>query len=442
MRTVTRGQPAPLQGAKCSSPSPSGYAGKALDRLCAVSLCLLPALIVSPVGASRRLETTTQYCAVRTGPSTDYNRITMLMPSVPLWAEDKQGDWYRVRLHQALEGWVHQEDLRASDRQGRPMADVANIQVAPYERGVRVTVLLTERIPYRVRQCIGTEQLKLDLFGARLARYGIRCYPIEPFVTSVVPEQVLSDWAEVTLNLKMPVQTGYDVYYAGQRAHLVVDVRRPLAPGGLRGKVVCLDPGHGGGDKGAVGPSGLLEKDVNLAIGLRLRELLLARGATVVMTRQTDASLAPPGSSLRTELSARVLATKRLWPDIFLSIHNNHIGSGDPSSVRGTETYYYSPMSIRPAWAIHNALCRALSSQSRFVGWRPFRVLRETDTPRVLVECAYMSHPQEEAIVRDESFPAVAAEGLLQGLSDYFTSASRSSADAPGAWAGNAARRP
>lgn len=384
----------------------------------AAALLLCTAL--ARCSGERTLITSDPYSPVRSGPSTLFDRITVLEEDVPLWAETKVGGWYRVRLHQALVGWVHDDSVEPQPREtARPQANVTDIAVGPCERGVRVTVFLTSKIPYRVRQCVGTRQLKLDLLGAKLAPYGVRCLPIEAFVTCVVPQQVFTDWVEITLDLDMTQQTGYDIYYASPK-RLVLDIRRPYADGYLRGKTIALDAGHGGADKGAVGPTGLVEKDVNLRIALKLRGLLLGAGARVVMTRDSDTSLKPAGATLRSELTARVLAIKETWPDIFVSIHNNHVGSGAPGSVFGTETYYWTPMSARPAWIIHNALCAQLETQSRFVSWRPFRVLRETDTPRVLVECAYLSHPGEEALLRDDRFLCQAADGILNGLSEYF----------------------
>ncbi len=373
-----------------------------------------------PALSARLLQTSTTYADVRTGPTVDHHRVTVLDKGVPLWAEDKSGEWYKVRLHQALTGWVHQNHVTsgaAADR--RPVADVTSIALESHERGVRLAVQLSRRTPYRVRQRLRPNQLCLDLFGARLAQYSVRRKSSEPFVTSIVTEQILSDWCEITVDLDVIQQTGYEVRFeAGSR--LVLDIRRPYRSASLRGKVIALDPGHGGPDKGAVGSSGLMEKDVNLRICLELRRLLLSYGATVVMTRETDASLASPNASQHTELLTRVLATKQTWADLFISVHNNSVGSGDPSSARGTETYYWAPMAQRPASFIQRSVCAALQTQHRYVAWRPFLVLRETDTPRVLVECAYMSHPRDEALLRSDAFATRTAGGILQGIVDYF----------------------
>ena len=370
--------------------------------------------------AERTVVTSVPYSPVRSGPGMSFSRITELEEGVPLWAETKVGGWYRVRLHEGLVGWAHSASVTPQpDEVPPPRPQITDIAVAPHERGVRVTVMMTGKAPYRVRQLLGASRLKLDLFGARLAAYGLRCLPIEPFLASVQAEQVRAGWAEITFDLDMSRQTGHAIHYAGP-GRLVLDIRGPPKSPGLAGKVIALDPGHGGHDPGAMGPTGLFEKDVNLTIALALRDMLTQAGATVVMKRDRDIALRPPEATQRAELIARVVASRAAWPDIFLSIHNNHLGHGDAAAVAGTETYYHTPMSAQPAWTIHKALCERLGTQSRRVARRSFCVLRETEAPRVLVECAYISHPDEEALLADDAFLHRAAEGLRSGLEMHF----------------------
>lgn len=384
---------------------------------------ILMGILAGSCAAERAVVTSVPYSPVRSGPGMSFARITELEEGVPLWAEEKVGGWHRVRLHEGLVGWAHEACLAPQpDDVPPPRPRITDIAVAPHERGVRVEVMMTGKAPYRVRQLVGARQLKLDLFGARLDAYGLRCLPIEPFLAAVQAEQAQADWVEITFDLDMRGQAGHAVHYAGA-GRLVLDIRGPLKDPGLAGKVIALDPGHGGHDKGAVGPTGLLEKDVNLHIALALRDMLRQAGATVVMTRDRDVALKPPEATQRAELTARVLASRAAWPDIFLSIHNNHVGRGNPAAAAGTETYYYTPMSAQPAWTIHRALCERLGTHSRRVARRSFGVLRETEAPRILVECAYISHPDEEALLADEAFLRRAAEGLRDGLEAHFAEA-------------------
>ena len=100
--------------------------------------------------------------------------------------------------------------------------------------------------------------------------------------------------------------------------------------------LIAIDPGHGGWETGAVGPTGLKEKDVNLDIGLRLDALLNSGGYRTIMTRRTDIALGPPPDP---PLAPRVSIANNAGANIFVSIHNN---SSFSSSAGGSETYHYN----------------------------------------------------------------------------------------------------
>src|SRR6185503_16686934 len=104
----------------------------------------------------------------------------------------------------------------------------------------------------------------------------------------------------------------------------LVDSLDRIDASGLAGRKIAIDPGHGGVFRGALGVHGLTEAEVNLSVGLRLRDLLAAKGATVFMTRDRDRDfLTPADSSLRGDLNERARLANAFGPDLFLSIHHN-----------------------------------------------------------------------------------------------------------------------
>ncbi len=111
----------------------------------------------------------------------------------------------------------------------------------------------------------------------------------------------------------------------------------------LSGKTIALDAGHGGPDGGAESKEGVVEKDINLAITLHLRDYLQQAGALVIMTRETDTDLAEPGtkgySKRKTQdLHNRAELINENHADLFLSVHLNSIPS---QKWRGAQTFYY-----------------------------------------------------------------------------------------------------
>jgi N-acetylmuramoyl-L-alanine amidase len=203
----------------------------------------------------------------------------------------------------------------------------------------------------------------------------------------------------VTLRRKVP----YTI--AAEGTTLVIT----LTDGPVRGHVVVVDPGHGGRDPGAIGPTGLTEKEVNLDIALRLRRLLVADGIRVVMTREADATV---------ELPDRVRIARERGGTVFVSIHANAHARGGPVQS-GTETYFLNAHSQALAQLVQDELVRALGLPNRGVKTANFYVLRESTIPAILVEVAFISHPAEEARLREEAFRERVAEAIARGVARF-----------------------
>ena len=191
----------------------------------------------------------------------------------------------------------------------------------------------------------------------------------------------------------------------------------------LKGKVIAIDPGHGGNDAGAIGPTGVMEKTVTLNVALELEKLLKAEGATVVMTRRTDKTVSPNGAkaSAIEELQARCDVANAAKADIFISIHADSFTN---STARGTTGYYYGetegPMSIRLADCIRKGLCEQIKTPSR--GTKPcnFYVVRNTDMAATLIELAFISNPEEESLLSSAEGVLKCAQGIFDGIEDFF----------------------
>lgn len=192
---------------------------------------------------------------------------------------------------------------------------------------------------------------------------------------------------------------------------------------GLKGKHIVIDPGHGGGDAGAIGPTGVMEKSVTLRVSLELQKLLEEEGATVTMTRETDKPVSPKGDSASAieELQARCDVANKNSANVFISIHADSFTNPD---ARGSTGYYYGKSDTddgqRLADLLRRGLCEQIKTPSR--GTKPcnFYVVRHTDMPATLIELAFISNPEEEQILDSKEGIKKAALGLLNGLKEYF----------------------
>ncbi|EXX85239.1 N-acetylmuramoyl-L-alanine amidase, partial [Paenibacillus darwinianus] len=181
--------------------------------------------------------------------------------------------------------------------------------------------------------------------------------------------------------------------------------------GELAGKLIVVDPGHGGNDPGMVGGTyETLEKKLNLSTSFHLKRALEARGAHVVMTRADDG---------KPELSERVRIGESQGADAFVSVHYN----ASKNNASGLLTFYYADKDEKLARAIEGRLSDGVGGlRSSGIAYGDLHVLRENSRPAVLVELGYLSNPKDEGIVMKAAYQQRAAEAIAEGLADFFAS--------------------
>lgn len=196
----------------------------------------------------------------------------------------------------------------------------------------------------------------------------------------------------------------------------------PLTAGAA---TVLLDPGHGGSDPGAIGVTGLYEKEVNLDIALKVRDELERRGYDVIMTRTTDTYLS---------LQERIMIAEEVKPDILVSIHANSFRRPD---VRGTLVLYYdnrypqqrypaseamnrlSPESRKLAEALLEAAVEAAGTVNRGLLPSSVYMVRMGSVPSALIETAFLSNPEDEQLLKTQEFREKMAVGIANGIERY-----------------------
>ena len=191
---------------------------------------------------------------------------------------------------------------------------------------------------------------------------------------------------------------------------------------GLRGRRITIDAGHGGNDAGAIGPTGVTEKSVTLRVAKEVERLLIAEGATVFMTRTTDTEVSPKGANATDieELQARCDVANNNNSDVFVSIH---MDSYSGKEAHGTTGYYYSLGSQRSrelADKIRSDVIDQIGTQSRGTQSCNFYVVKHTDMPATLIEVAFISNPTEEKLMDSEDGIHKAAQGIVDGIADFF----------------------
>lgn len=196
-------------------------------------------------------------------------------------------------------------------------------------------------------------------------------------------------------------------------------------------KVIVLDAGHGGMDPGKVGVDGQLEKDINLAIVFKLKELLEndeEKRFKVVLTRTDDNGLYSEADSNKkmADMKKRCDIINNSEAAMLVSIHQNSYHS---SSVKGAQVFYYesSEKGKILANSIQNSLVAKLAENEKGRVEKSndnYYLLLNVKCPAVIVECGFLSNPNEAAALSGDEYQQRIAEAIVEGIADYIEKAS------------------
>lgn len=250
------------------------------------------------------------------------------------------------------------------------------------------------------------------------------------FSNSVFSSGVWSKGSGNTVILTLNLRTAGDfygfTYYYDSSNNLVISAKHKPSSS-LSGYTIMLDPGHGGLDSGAVcSVSAIgykLEKNINLSIAQKVKELLEAEGARVIMTRSDDSWVC---------YAERNALVRRNNPDMFISIHCD--SSSDASPI-GTSAYYYRAYSQPLAKAVHNSLVNAykneiyrgepssiISRVDRGTNFYAFRVTRVEQCPAILIEYGFVSNIKECSALQKADNRKILAQATVDGIKSYIAS--------------------
>lgn len=183
----------------------------------------------------------------------------------------------------------------------------------------------------------------------------------------------------------------------------------------LKGVRICIDPGHGGDSIGAVGYVGgeqILEKVLTLKLSLRLRDKLVALGASVTMSRTGDTN---------PSMDSRVDMARNNGTDMLISIHIDG-GGGSGSSVHYFNEYSYEAAGILWEEMHEEEVKRGIGNRAEPVHWSPFQLARCHDTTAFLVECGFMDNSKDREALLDPVYQNLLTTAMTDGIIEYFQS--------------------
>ncbi|MCL5036944.1 MAG: N-acetylmuramoyl-L-alanine amidase [Chloroflexi bacterium] len=314
---------------------------------------------------------------------------------------------------------------------------IKSIQVEdlPGDEGVRIVVIGTGPMQYewhRLRE--PDNRIFIDFGRAVLGGSKVIENLSDPVISQVRAAQFQVNPLPITrvvLALKEPVDVEFLVGKKAGNQLVVLVTHKKIDPESsilrgvgatgfpLTGAAICIDPGHGGSDPGAMNTGvGLSEKYLTLDITDRLTKILTGWGLNVILTRYDDRDVSYQGSTAREELGARVRVANSMGADLFISIH---INASYSSNVNGTSLHYYKQKDKQLADCLLQSVIQKGQRKNQGVRRNRFYVLAHTTMPAALVECCYISNPTEARLLTDPNFRQKLAEGIAEGLRVYLS---------------------
>jgi N-acetylmuramoyl-L-alanine amidase len=332
-----------------------------------------------------------------------------LLPGTRAHLTGRSGDFFRIALDDQLAVWTAANDATLLPDGTPPPRRVArNARVAAADEWVDVVIPVGEKPPYLVEQL--PRALQLTLYGTRATTDIIRYPSTDTLVRLVRWEPVAADRVVFTVELS---RAPYGFLVLWRDGALVLRVRRPPPVDRgrpLRGLTIAVDAGHP--PAGSTGPTGLYEAVPALAISRELERILTARGATVLMTRTSDAPVA---------LGERPVMARRANAHALVSIHLNALPDGvNPFLAHGTGTYFFHPQAEPLARAVQAGMVRRMGLRDLGIFYDNLALARPTWMPAVLCEGAFIMMPEQEAALRTPEFQRRYALGVADGLERYF----------------------
>ena len=315
---------------------------------------------------------------VRSGPGTNHEQITQVHKNEVYEYINEQGQWVQIQLSNDRQGWVAGWLVQKNDQ---TMDKKENSHLSLNYNGTNI-----RSGPSTEASILGrghtNEQFKI--IGKEGSWYEIRFQNQKAYV---------ADWI-VKTQQKQPVN--YETASDSQP--------------NLNGKTIIIDAGHGGRDPGAIGFTGILEKDLTLQTADALKHQLQSQGANVILTRKKDEYLA---------LAVRNYHSLNSQADAFISLHFNSA----PVNIyaNGISSYYYHFKDKHLAALIQQEMVDETRLTDRGVRLGNFHVLRENNKPAVLLELGFLSNKSEEGVVTSPSYHTTVGQGIARGLVRYFS---------------------
>jgi N-acetylmuramoyl-L-alanine amidase len=272
-----------------------------------------------------------------------------------------------------------------------------------------VVIGLQQKLPYHTVQVYNANNnaIEVYIYGAINNSSWIGQVQHLKAIKAIDYQQISNELCKVVILTKSKLHWGHSIYY--QKNNLVIRVRQQPNSLQLKGLTIGVDAGHGGSNDGAIAITGQKEKNITLAITKIVVDKLRTAGATVITTRTADADA---------KNMDRLTMFLKKMPQLVVSIHCNSAG-GNPLRVGGTSAYY-KYIGFKPlAESIYTQMTALPLKEFGLIGNFNFILNSVTDWPNALVETAFISNPEDEEILSDNTKQQNIADAIIKGIEQW-----------------------
>ena len=334
-------------------------------------------------------------------------KIGYIDSMIPLKIIGKVGDKYKIALTPYRDAYIPDDVVLLAPKGTFAGASLTERwQVFGDDKFDYVTLGLSTKLAYQSMQQLYPSTIVVDVFGATNNTNWITQLQNCKEIKNVTYDQLQDGIFRITISLKHTQHWGHSIYYKGNL--LTIKIKQQPATITLKNLTIAVDAGHGGSNTGAGGPTNSSEKELTLAIALKLQQALQEQGAKVIMTRATEKFV---------DNKERILFYRDNTPDLLISIHLN--SSGDPIRSGGTSSMYKYIGFRNLSACIHKRMLQLGLKEYGNIGAFNFMLNSPTEYPNALVETLFLSNPAEEELVLDPAFQQKMAEAMVAGVKDF-----------------------
>ena len=334
-------------------------------------------------------------------------KIGYLDSLIPLKIIGKVGEHYKILLSPNRTAYIPEDVVTLAPKgtfAGTALTD--RWQVFGDSTYDYISIGLTAKLPYQSMQEVDPSKIVVDVFGATNNTNWITQLQSAKEIKNVTYEQLADGIFRITAYLKHAQHWGHSIYYRGNT--LTIRIKQQPKSLALRNLTIAVDAGHGGSNIGAGGPTGVSEKELALAVSLKLQQALQNEGAKVIMTRTTEKFV---------DNKDRILIFRDNQPDLLISIHLN--SSSDPIRAGGTSSLYRYIGFRGLSAAINKRMLQLGLKEYGNIGSFNFMLNSPTEYPNALVETLFLSNPAEEELMLDPAFQQKMADKIVAGIKDF-----------------------